>query len=264
MSAAAGAGWSNNSCVGQGCCDAHGAVPETANADGLKDNGSTDAVLDGSTTSDIHGWPQLQAFTASPAHAMASASPSTSEPQPSASAAAQPTRRRHANRSAAEEQPEPKPNPSGRRTQQWRVHAFVSRQGTGKAGSTQQYERSPYMFAATPAAALERQREYIFDFLNPVDRATPKRSAPVEPRQRQARRTAAPIALAEPNRARGPRPGTVRGGPGRGHTYESTRPIEEQLGPPEPTRGLNWIEKLALEKQWKTKRMSDLEQQVLQ
>jgi len=196
---------------------------------------------------------------------MLSALSSASEPHPLGGAAAQPSRPpRHPGRCEGAEQSEPTPNPTGSLTQARRVKALVGRLGTGRAATVLKWEITPWMFAPSREAALERQRDYIEGYLHPKPRATARKpSAPADAVQPRPQRAAAPRDLAEPSRPRGPQPGHGRPGPGRGHIYEPTRPIEEQLDPgPEPTQGENWLQRLAREKKWKTDRIAELERQV--
>ena len=63
---------------------------------------------------------------------------------------------------AALEQPAPKQ--SGAR---WHVQALVVRMGTGKNANNEVREVSPKLWAATKEAALEKQQQFIADYLNP-------------------------------------------------------------------------------------------------
>ena len=52
---------------------------------------------------------------------------------------------------------------------------------------------------------------------------------------------------------------------GRGHTFESTRPLEEQeVLPPANVTETNWLRQQALKQQWKTEKMAQLERQLIQ
>ena len=52
---------------------------------------------------------------------------------------------------------------------------------------------------------------------------------------------------------------------GRGHTFESTRPLEQQeVLPPANASEANWLRQQALKQQWKTERIAQLEQELTQ
>ena len=70
----------------------------------------------------------------------------------------------------------------------------------------------------------------------------------------------------------GPQPGHARAVPGRGHCYEPSQPLREQLRqmlhaddalpPAEALESSNWFERLRLRKEWQSSRLAALEQQV--
>ena len=70
----------------------------------------------------------------------------------------------------------------------------------------------------------------------------------------------------------GPQPGHARAGPGRGHRYEPSQPLREQLRellhgaaalpPAEALEPSNWFERFRLKKEWQASRLAALEQQV--
>mmetsp|Transcript_23123 Transcript_23123/g.55754 ORF Transcript_23123/g.55754 Transcript_23123/m.55754 type:complete len:233 (+) Transcript_23123:301-999(+) len=200
-----------------------------------------------------------------------------SEPPPSAPAfPAAPSR--HAQRWAAEEQPRPVANPKGSASKQWYVYARIGRMGTGKASMKRIEEISPKLFGATEEECYMKQGSYINDYMHPKQRVRkaaeqvadePSGSNSEDATQggcwrAKHQRLAAPReSLAMPRQVGGARSG-ARPGPGRGHTYESTMPIETQfLFPPLPkTVGGNWLEQLSLRKKWQTERIEHLERQV--
>eukprot|EP00962_Isochrysis_galbana_P025340 scaffold7791_cov133-Isochrysis_galbana.AAC.4 len=169
-----------------------------------------------------------------------------------------------ADRGVDEDQPLPQYNKKSKRF--W-VGAAVWRMGTGNAARIVLREHV-LIWAPTYDAAVDRQRAYLQDCMQSKPRAAPaKRPAAAEPPQREprARHASMPTSLAELKAPGGPRPSCGRAGPGRGHTYESTRPIEEQVtdGAP-PRRMLTWLEERALREKWRTARIKELEAQVEQ
>lgn len=123
---------------------------------------------------------------------------------------------------------------------------------------------------STEEEVLQARLKVICEFMSgPRDRAAPRKRQVSEGEWEalpRPKRMAAPRSLVEPKEpcaAINP-----RAGPGRGHTYESTRPLlvqirEALLMPPEDAEEKsNWFERLKLKEKWKTERMAQLEQQV--
>eukprot|EP00327_Prymnesium_parvum_P020793 CAMPEP_0113266044 /NCGR_PEP_ID=MMETSP0008_2-20120614/19844_1 /TAXON_ID=97485 /ORGANISM="Prymnesium parvum" /LENGTH=227 /DNA_ID=CAMNT_0000114941 /DNA_START=266 /DNA_END=947 /DNA_ORIENTATION=+ /assembly_acc=CAM_ASM_000153 len=200
-----------------------------------------------------------------------------SEPPPSAPAfPAAPSR--HAQRWAAEEQPRPVANPKGSSGSNsedatqggcWRAKhqrlaapreslAMPRQVGGARSGARPGPGRGH-----TYESTMPIETQFLFPPL-PTSGSNSEDATQGGCWRAKHQRLAAPReSLAMPRQVGGARSG-ARPGPGRGHTYESTMPIETQfLFPPLPkTVGGNWLEQLSLRKKWQTERIEHLERQV--
>ena len=170
-------------------------------------------------------------------------------------------------------QPAPSYYPSQRVDQRWQAYAEWEELRTGKAARKDQwYSRKSRdrIKAATKEELLQRRAEFLRDQLHPEPRGakTGKRFAPTEERTPgERKRAATPDSFAEPRHGlQGPSSSEARPGPGRGHRYEPARSlreqIEETLPPADQLAKANWLQKIALKKEWQTARMEELEEQV--
>lgn len=172
---------------------------------------------------------------------------------------------------ASEDQPAVVANPKGSQRQQFYAQALVGRCGSGKAAGTLITEKSPKIFGETQEEVQRKREEFIREYLQPVKRAknalagTSSSGAAAVAATLGGRpsRAAKPLDLQLPRQSeRGAKPGTTAG-PGRGHTFQSTKgeQIQELLPSADALDG-NWLRQHSLRQKWKTDRIAQLEQQL--
>lgn len=162
---------------------------------------------------------------------------------------------RHPGRAAAPDQPPPRERAGSSGLKRWVAEAYVSQARTGNASGWQDVKQT--MHGPTRADALAARASWIHEFLHPKPKRTKAQMltegsnnansgftksgdlAPCEPRPKRA---AAPDSFVEKKIHA---PLDPRAGPGRGHTYVSTLPIQQQilLPPPHAEQG-NWFRQM--------------------
>ena len=143
---------------------------------------------------------------------------------------------RHPGRNADPDQPPTRERAGTTGPKRWVAEARVSQARTGKASGWQDVKLT--LHGPTEAAALAARHAWIQEYLHPKPKrskaqmleggsscgnATSNLCAPCDPRPKRA---AAPDSFVE---KKVHAPYEPRAGPGRGHTYESTMPIEQQI-----------------------------------
>lgn len=164
---------------------------------------------------------------------------------------------RHPGRYADElDQPDPVEQKSQHGNKRWAAWAHVSQEPTGKAAGGKRLPKKQLLTGPTPEAAKSARDAWIEEFLHPKPKRAKKelsvqdlpRSSNDANELRPSREAAPKNSLTEPRQPNGAQPGS-RPGPGRGHTYQSTKPILEQIQqscilPPEDADQGSWFRRL--------------------